>query len=71
MRPISASGYIVGAIAWLAFAVLVAFESNCAEFGECDRIDLIMNSVISLGMLWPAWVLALIVSPDFPDKKGE
>lgn len=68
MHPINGKGFAVGAVLWLFYIVLTSHEASCAEFRDCGSGDLILASIIAVGGLFPAWVLASLVSGVFPDK---
>lgn len=69
MKDISKMGGAVGLATWLGLVVATAFSLSCAEFKGCGRGDLVVNSLISAGMVWPAWIVAVAASCFLPDKK--
>ena len=69
MDPVNGKGFVVGAVVWVAITVIHSMGTSCAEFKDCGRGDLIINSIIAVGSLFPAWFAASIVSDVPPNKK--
>lgn len=65
MGDINVKGIVAGAITWL---VILFFLCNDASIGRGND-DQMLFGIICVGMLVPAWVVALVVSSMFPDKK--
>ena len=69
MDPVNGKGFVVGAVAWVTFVVLYSLHASCAESKSCGAGDLILHSILSMGALFSAWMLASVVSGIFPDKQ--
>jgi hypothetical protein len=69
-HKISQSGIVIGVIAWF-FSIFIAISSMaCLKYGHsCDGFDLFLFAIISVGMLAPAYVAALIFSAVFGSKE--
>ncbi len=65
IKDINGVGIIVGAITWIGLVWWMANEIECSRFNSCDGGDMVSISVISLGMLVPAWVVTILVSSMF------
>lgn len=68
MHPVNGKGFLAGAVAWLTYIFVASYRASCAEFKDCGAGDLMLYSLIAVGMLMPAWLLASFVSSIFPDK---
>ncbi len=69
MGPVNGKGFAVGAAVWVVITVIHSMSTSCAEFKDCGRGDLILNSIIAVGSLFPAWFAASFASDTPPDKK--
>jgi len=61
-EDLDAKGIIAGAVVWLVLVSVMAGEFVCAKLNVCGTDDLIMNSVIAIGFVAPAWFVAHLVS---------
>jgi len=67
MKKMHRYGVVAGCIAWFIFCVFQSGEASCVRLGRCDRGDLIVFCVVGIGMMAPAYVVALLVSTYFDD----
>ena len=70
MGPLDGKGIALAAVVWLAIVVIYSIGTTCAEFKECGRGDLVLNSFLAVGALMPAWIAGAFVTGDPPDKEG-
>jgi hypothetical protein len=68
MNEINGKGFAVGAIVWFALIFYAAQQGECVRYGSCGSEDLIIFSVISMGLLAPAYILARLTSDIFESK---
>lgn len=68
MKDISPIGFVAGLIAWCVFVVIASGDASCVRNGGCDQGNLLLFSVISMGLIAPSWIVALVVSTFFPNN---
>ena len=56
------TGLIVAVCAWLVLVYLSVGNAECLRFDMCDSDDLMLSSIIGIGMIVPAYLLGAIVS---------
>lgn len=71
MSPVNGKGFAAGAVAWLACMLIATWKASCAEYKGCGAGDLMISSILSAGMVLPAWMLASFVSGIFPGKEED
>ena len=69
MKDINRIGFIVGVIAWFTIIFFSSTQINCQKFQSCGSGDLILFGIISVGMIAPASIVALVVSIFFGNKE--
>lgn len=69
MKIKNTKGFIAGFIAWIIFLLWGLSDSACLKSGVCGGWDLLLWSMISVGMLGPAWIIACMASEFFEDIK--
>ena len=62
-------GRVAGVVAWMIFLLWGISDLACLKASICGGWDLLLWSMISVGMLGPAWIVACLVSEFFEDKK--
>lgn len=62
MKDLNTGGVIGGVIAWFVIIWLMSNESACLKLNSCDGGDMILFAVVSVGMLVPASIAALLIS---------
>ena len=62
MEEINGKGMFAGIVAWLLIVVIASYQADCLRYNDCGRNDLILYAIISVGMLAPAWLVAVMVS---------
>ena len=68
MKDINRIGLFVGVIAWFVIIFFSSTQVSCQKFHRCGAGDLILFGIISVGMIAPASVVALVVSIFFENK---
>jgi hypothetical protein len=61
-KDLNKGGVITGIIAWFVLINVLSSAISCAETSSCDGGDLILFSVLAVGMVAPAWICAVIAS---------
>ncbi len=59
---LTTGGIFIGIIFWFICIFFLNHGLSCAETNSCGHGDLILNSIISVGMLAPSWLCASIAS---------
>ena len=62
MKELNIYGVIGGIIVWFAIIWTLSNETACLKINSCDGGDMMLFSVISVGMIVPASIAALLVS---------
>ena len=62
LPPINTVGLISGIIAWILIMWYATTQSECLRMDSCGAGSLILFAIIGLGMLAPAWLVALFVT---------
>ncbi len=62
-------GKVAGVIAWVIFLLWGIKNSACIKAGVCGGWDLLLQSIIAVGMIGPAWIIGCVVSQIFEDQK--
>jgi len=65
MKNINMGGIVIGGIAWLSIIWYASTQISCLQTRTCSGDDLIIFAAIGVGMLGPAWLVALISSSMF------
>jgi len=55
-------GVFVGFIVWISLVWFLAEDSECVRHNTCDSGDIVQISIINLGFLVPAFIVALFAS---------
>jgi hypothetical protein len=61
-------GKLAGAIAWVIFIFWGINDSACLKAGVCGDWDLLLQSIIAVGMLGPSWIIGCLVSNFLEDR---
>ena len=61
-------GRVAGVAAWIIFLLLSISSSACLKGSVCGGWDLLVQSIIAVGMLGPAWIIGCLVSDLFEDN---
>ncbi len=73
MAEINRKGFIAGGIAWLVLVGFLPTAADCAKHANCDAGDLFLHSIVTMGMLAPAWLVAVLTSelfaPPHPNRE--
>lgn len=62
-------GRIAGVISWIIFMLWGISETACLKGGACGGWDLLLQSIIAVGMLGPSWIIGSLVSEFFLENK--
>ena len=62
MEEINGKGLLAGIVTWLLIVVIASYQADCLRYNGCGRNDLILHAIICVGMLVPAWLVAVMVS---------
>ncbi len=62
-------GFIAGLVAWFIILIWGINEYPCVSYPSCGRGDLLLHSIVSIGTIAPAYLVAISVSIFFDDKK--
>ena len=61
-EPLSMKGSIVAIVVWLGLVVLLASQTQCLKLNTCYSGDFILNSILSAGLMAPAWFVGSLLS---------
>ena len=62
LQEFNVFGIVAGVLSWVGLVWWLAEESECSRYNSCDSGDMVQISIISLGLLVPAGIIALIAS---------
>ena len=63
LDDINGGGIFCGFVTWILLMFAMSSSSACIDSNSCDGGDLILAAMIGVGMLGPAWIVALLASP--------
>lgn len=61
-EEITQRGVICGAVVWLICIVISVLNADCLNYRNCGAGDMLLMGIISVAMLGPAYLAALLVS---------
>lgn len=61
-EQLNTKGFIAMVVVWLVLIFVLASQASCGKAYSCYGGDLIINSILSVGMLAPAWFAGLLIS---------
>jgi len=61
-RDLNLVGTAIGFVFWIILVWFLAEDSECAKYHTCGSGDLVQISIISLGFIVPAGIVALLAS---------
>lgn len=62
MKDLNTPGVIAGLVAWISINLYAVSQSECLRSNSCGGDDLMISAAIGVGLLAPAWIVALIFS---------
>ena len=62
LKEFNIFGVFAGFITWVSLVWFLAEDSECVRHSSCGSGDIVQISIISLGFLVPAGIIALIAS---------
>jgi len=68
MNNINGGGIVAGIITWLCIMWYATTQSYCLRTDTCGSGDMFLFAIIGVGMLVPAWLVAMLVSPLFESE---
>ena len=69
MKDLNSKGVFIGAIVWIILVYVFAGQVACTKSHSCDAGDITTTSIVALGFLAPAWIVALTASCFFKDDE--
>lgn len=63
-EPLSMKGSIVAIVVWLGLVVVLASQTQCIKINTCYSGDFILNSIVSAGLMVPAWFVGTLLPND-------
>ena len=68
LESINGKGAICGIIVWVGMMVWMALGTSCARFNGCGYGDIFLTAILAVGMLVPAFFIAVFLSIFFVKK---
>jgi hypothetical protein len=65
MPKLNGKGLIAGIVVWVGIMIYTINQTACLKTNTCDGDDLFLTAVLAIGMLAPAWIVAIVVSGMF------
>ena len=65
VNKMNGKGLVAGIIVWIPLAFFTVSQFTCVETNSCGMDNLFSACVIAVGMLGPAYLVALLVSDFF------
>ena len=65
MDKFTGTGLVAGTITWLACIGITITQLACLKTDSCGGGDFFVFALIGIGMLAPAWIVAMLVSDIF------
>lgn len=62
MSKMNNKGYIAGAITWLLVTGFAVSRFDCLNYNRCGGDDIFLAAVMGIGMIGPAYIVALLFS---------
>ena len=64
MDKLNTKGFIAGGVCWLALVLLFITQMSCLDNGNnCGGSDFFLFLIGSIGLLAPAYIVAILFSP--------
>lgn len=61
-EPLSMKGSLAAIVVWLGLVVVLASQTQCLKLNTCYSGDFILNSILSVGLMAPAWFVGSLFS---------
>lgn len=62
MEKLNKNGYIAGVLVWILAVMFASTRMDCLNYRSCDAVDMFMFGFISISLIAPGWIVAIVVS---------
>jgi hypothetical protein len=61
-EKINKKGFLAGIVSWVIIIIFAINQGSCVNYHGCDSGDLFLMSIIAVGMIAPAYLIAITIS---------